>query len=159
MRYRKISKDLSSLYVYWGCCILLFEARLPESDTQPLIPNSPVGSTVYSTLYTEHCVKIWDSSFERAEYIKPKIQRRHLFAYLTIPHICAHPFFSTTYKPRGSLQCKLIKYLDRNWEIVLFVLKTLIKLEKCTVRKNFKFSSFLASYVFTKQFLLYLHKS
>ncbi len=28
------------------------------------------------------CVKSWDSSFELAEYIKPKIQRRHLFAVL-----------------------------------------------------------------------------
>jgi hypothetical protein len=38
---------------------------------------------VYS-VYTEHYVKFWDSGFELAEYIKPKIQRTHLFADLRV---------------------------------------------------------------------------
>ncbi len=38
-------------------------------------------------LYTEHCVTIWVCSIELAEYIKPKIQWRHLFADLTILHL------------------------------------------------------------------------
>ncbi len=34
----------------------------------------------WSTPYAEHCIKIWEFSFKLAEYIKPKIQRRHFFA-------------------------------------------------------------------------------
>ncbi len=49
--------------------------------------------TVQCTLYTEHCDKFWDSSFKLAEYAKPKIQRRHRFADLTIPHLwCCYCF-------------------------------------------------------------------
>jgi hypothetical protein len=39
-----------------------------------------------------NCVKFWDSSFEWAEYIKPKIQLRQLFASLTIDHLENNPF-------------------------------------------------------------------
>jgi hypothetical protein len=65
MRYCEISKQMSSLY--FGLAVFcLFEARVPEFD----IPRP----TVEYTLYTEHCVKFWDSSFKLSEYIKPKIQ-------------------------------------------------------------------------------------
>ncbi len=33
-------------------------------------------------------VKFWDSSLKWAEYSKPKIQWRHIFADLPIPHLC-----------------------------------------------------------------------
>jgi hypothetical protein len=76
IRYCEISKEMSSLY--FGLAVLcLFEARVLEVDKQPLPP-------IKCTLYTEHCVKFWDSSFKLADYIKPKIQRRHLFADLRV---------------------------------------------------------------------------
>jgi hypothetical protein len=40
-------------------------------------------------MYTEHCVKFWESGFELAENIKPKLQQRHLFPDLTIIHPCS----------------------------------------------------------------------
>ncbi len=38
-----------------------------------------------------HPVKFWDSSLKYTEHIKPKIQRRHIFADLAIYHICTTP--------------------------------------------------------------------
>jgi hypothetical protein len=47
MRYCKISKKMS---LFFGLTeFRLFEARVPEFDTQPL---PPTPCTVYSTLYT-----------------------------------------------------------------------------------------------------------
>ncbi len=84
MRYCEISKEMSSLY--FGLAVFcLFEASVPEFDTQPLLPKSCGLCTVYT--YTEYCVKFRVSSFQLAEYIKPKIQRRHLVADRTIPHL------------------------------------------------------------------------
>ncbi len=56
-----ISKEMSSL-CFGQAVFSLFEAIVREFDTQPLPP-------VQCTLYTEHCVKFWDSSFKLAEYI------------------------------------------------------------------------------------------
>jgi hypothetical protein len=66
----------------------LLESRVLEFDTQPP-PPLVVDCNVQYTLYTEHYAKFWDSSFEFAEYIKPIIQRRHLFADLRLPHLCS----------------------------------------------------------------------
>ncbi len=53
MRYCEISKEMSSFY--FGVSVFcLFEARVPEFDTQPLLPNS-------CGLYIVHCVKFWGS--------------------------------------------------------------------------------------------------
>jgi hypothetical protein len=68
MRYCEISKDLSSLY-FRLAVFCLFEAQVPEFDTQP-----PSPLTLQCTLYIEHCVKFWDSSFKLAEYVKARIQ-------------------------------------------------------------------------------------
>jgi hypothetical protein len=79
MRYCEISKETSLLYL--GLVVFCqFEARDPEFDTPP--PKC----SVHFALNTAS--KSWDSSFELAEYIKPKIQRRHLFAVLTITNLC-----------------------------------------------------------------------
>jgi hypothetical protein len=50
---------------------------IPDFGTQPL-PSTAVDCVVYSV----HCTlrQILELSFEQAEYIKPKIQRRHLFS-------------------------------------------------------------------------------
>jgi hypothetical protein len=81
MRYYKISKEMSSLYFRLAVFCLL-EPRVQEFGMQP-----PPLWTVLFILYTEYCVKFWDFSFEFAEYIEPKIQRRHLFADLRIAHL------------------------------------------------------------------------
>ncbi len=67
-----------------GSLFCLFEDRIPDLTRNPCFQQQ---WTVQGSLHTEHCVKFWDSSFEQAEYIKPKIQRWHLFADLTIPHL------------------------------------------------------------------------
>jgi hypothetical protein len=60
MRYCEISKEMSSLY--FGLAVLsLFEARVPEFDTQPQAPDS-CGLYSVHYMYTEHCVKFWDST-------------------------------------------------------------------------------------------------
>ncbi len=70
MRYCEISKEMLSLY--FGLAVFcIFDARVPEFDMQPLLPQQLW--TVQCTLYSEHCVKFWDSSFELPEYIKLKI--------------------------------------------------------------------------------------
>ncbi len=59
-----------------------FGARVLNLTRNPC-PSTAVGCTVY----TEHCVNFWDSSFKLVRYIKPNIQRRHLFADLPISHL------------------------------------------------------------------------
>jgi hypothetical protein len=46
----------------------LFEARVPELDTE-LLPPPPQLWDVQCTLYTEQGVKLWGASFELAQYI------------------------------------------------------------------------------------------
>jgi hypothetical protein len=58
-----------------------------ESQNLSRNPFPSALPSVQWALYTEHCVKFWDSSLKLAKYIKPKIQRRHLFADLRIPHL------------------------------------------------------------------------
>ncbi len=88
MRYCEIRKEMSSLYL--GLAVFcLFETRVSDYDTQSLPPNI---CRLYSVQYIVHFIlrQIYIglySSFQLAEYIKPKIQRRHLFADLTIPHL------------------------------------------------------------------------
>ncbi len=101
MRYCEISKEMSSLY--FGLAVFcLFEARILEFDTQPLPLNS-------CGLYNVHCtLNIATNSVTlvlTAKYIKPKkIQRRHLFADLTISHLWIYGYLHTakryTKKPR-----------------------------------------------------------
>ncbi len=75
--------------MYFGLDVFcLFEARVPERDTQPLPPTAVDVYSTY-TVYAEQCFKVWVSSFELAEYVKPKIQRRHLIADQRI-HISYH---------------------------------------------------------------------
>jgi hypothetical protein len=86
MRHCEISKEMSLLY--FG--LALFEARVPEFDRQPLPPLICGLYRIY-ILYNEHCIKFWESSVGWAEYIKPKIQQRHVVDDLRIPHLGYHP--------------------------------------------------------------------
>ncbi len=105
MRYREIGKEMSSLFFRLSV-LCLFEARVPEFDKVPLLPDS-------CGLYTEHCIKFWGSSFKLAEYIKPKIQRRHLFADLAIPHLCSS---HSVVRGRGISRCHLGEKLEKGNE-------------------------------------------
>ncbi len=82
MRYCEIIQEMSSLY--FGLAVFCQKAR--NLTHNPCPPPQQLW-TVQCTLHFEHCVKFCDSSIELAEYIKPKIQRRHLFADLSI---CEH---------------------------------------------------------------------
>jgi hypothetical protein len=71
-------------------CILGCSAYLrleSQNLTRSPFPPSSCGVYLQRTLYTEHCVKFWDSSFELVEHIKPKIKRRHIYADLAITHL------------------------------------------------------------------------
>ncbi len=63
MRNCEISKDMSSL-LFGLAVFCLFEARVPEFDTQPL-PLSPPPTAVDCTVYTVRRTlrQFWDSSF------------------------------------------------------------------------------------------------
>jgi hypothetical protein len=56
--------------VFWSCWILVIylNPRILHATPAP-----QQLWTVQCTLYTEHCIKFWDPSFEWAEDIKPKI--------------------------------------------------------------------------------------
>ncbi len=86
--YSEISKEMLSLHIGFGLVVFcLFDARVPEFVTHALPPPPQQLCSVQCALYTDHCVKFWGSSSELAEYMKPKIQWRHIFADLTIPHL------------------------------------------------------------------------
>ncbi len=76
---------------YWW----LESQNLTRNPSPP--PQKKTLCTVQCTLYTEHCIKSWDSSFELAENIKRKIQRRHIFADLIITHLCVLNCKSATF--------------------------------------------------------------
>ncbi len=85
MRNCEISKEMSSLY--FGLATFgLLEARLPEFDSQHHNPNSCGLFSVHCMLYTAS--NSGTLNFELAEYIKPKIQWRHILSHLRIPHLC-----------------------------------------------------------------------
>ncbi len=78
---------------YLGCCTCNIKRRLLLTVLRDnyFMPDS-FGS-VPCTVYTEQSAKFWDSSFELAEYIKPKIQRQHLFADVRLEYtfyLCVH---------------------------------------------------------------------
>ncbi len=87
MRYCEIRKEMSSLF----CILNLLYFAYLRLEFQTMIRIRCPPTAVDCTVYIVHCIlgQILElySSFQLAEYIKPKIQRQHLFADLTIPHV------------------------------------------------------------------------
>ncbi len=65
------------------CILSLLYSAYLRLESQNLTHNPPPHPVQCQCTL----VKFWDFSFKLAEYICPKIQRRHLFADLTIPHL------------------------------------------------------------------------
>jgi hypothetical protein len=73
--------------VFWVRCFLSLRLGSWNLTRKHFPPDS-------CTLCTAHCTlrHILGLQLRTAEYIKPKVQRRHLFADLTIPHLWATLF-------------------------------------------------------------------
>jgi hypothetical protein len=88
--------------------------------------NEPVLLEYCVSCASDHSDEFWGGpSFELAEYITPKIQRQHLFANLTISHLCfADLFWSAT-----------TLLLDRSnnyqWQISSILINCIIKIFAC----------------------------
>ncbi len=115
----------------------LFAARVPEFDMLTL-PQQLQKCTLR---------QFWDYSFELAEHFKPQIQRRHLFADLTI----SHPWPPQKNHRRriqhwrGSPSCGHIKkFCSHSWKVQVFLVLKDVHFKKKIFKKWTNMVGFIA---------------